>query len=128
MSNLQVQNMTSLAVYDCKICHKHPQWGAVCQSICCFEQRNETGFSADIPLKAIHSPIILCQHILVLEYTAFWALFPCRLSSKIMDKNERLCIHTYGSVGTRHTLFHVSHVHSIYKSTLFPYQSLGLGV
>lgn len=36
-----------------------------------FEQRNETGISAGIPLKAIHSPLTLCQNTLLLEYTSF---------------------------------------------------------
>lgn len=90
-----------------------------------FEQRNETGISVGIPLKAIHSPLILWQNILLLEYTSFWALFPCRFSSKVMDKNEMLCIYAR-SVRIGHTFLHVSPFRSIYKSLLFPYQYLEL--
>lgn len=70
MSNLQVQNVTSLAVHVYKGCQEHPQWvhGAI---NLLFEQRKESGISADIPLGAIHSPLTLCQNILLLECMSF---------------------------------------------------------
>lgn len=43
-----------------------------------FEQRNEAGISAIMPLKAIRSPLILGQYILLLEYTSMSA-FPMQV-------------------------------------------------
>lgn len=121
MSNLQVQNVTSLAVNVCRIYHKHPQWVCVPLNLL-LEQRKETRISADISPRAIHSPLTLCQNTLLLEYSSFWALLPWRLSSQVRDMNEMLCLHA-GLVGTGHTLLCVC---LTAFTNNFPYWSLGL--
>lgn len=63
-----------------------------------FDQKNKTGISAGIPLRAIHSPLNSCQNIVVLKYLYSRAFFLCRFSSKVVFKNEMLFIHA-GSVG-----------------------------
>lgn len=121
MSNLQVLHVTSLAVHVCKVCHKHPQW--VCMTInLLFEHRKENRITADISLRAIHSPLTLCQNIFLLEYISFWALLPWRRSSQVRDINEMLCLHA-GLVWTGHTLLCVC---LTVFTNLFLYWSLGL--
>lgn len=119
MNNLQVQNVTSLAVLVYKVCHKHPQWVHMPINLL-FEQRKETRICADIQLRGVHSPLTLC--ILGLENTSLWALLPWRLSSQVRDSNEMLCLHA-GLVGTGHTLLHVP---LTVFTNIFPYWSLGL--